>query len=101
MIYIIWDGENYKIGRSKNPQKRLKALQTGSPKRLKLLKIFDYQSRTKTNEIIIERRIHFFLKMQKVRHNGEWFKFDNPFSLIGVVDRIIRHGFGLNENSTV
>lgn len=101
MIYVIWDGENYKIERSKDPQKRLKALQIGNPKRLKLLKVFDYQSNTKIDEVIIERRINFFLKLKKVRRAGDWFSFDNPFSLIGIVDCIIKQGFGLNENSTV
>lgn len=37
MIYAIGDGNKVKIGYSKNPQKRLKQLQTGQPNKLKLL----------------------------------------------------------------
>lgn len=37
MIYAIGDGNKVKIGYSKNPQKRLKQLQTGHPNKLKLL----------------------------------------------------------------
>ena len=41
-IYLISDGELVKIGYSQNPIKRLNQLQTGHPKKLKLIKTFDF-----------------------------------------------------------
>lgn len=58
-----------KIGRSKNPEKRLKQLQTGSPNKLKLIAVF----KDKGPE---ERGLHERLRCFKVRQNGEWFTYD-------------------------
>lgn len=41
MLYIISDGDLIKIGVSKKPIKRLAQLQTGHPKKLKLIKVYD------------------------------------------------------------
>lgn len=96
MIYIISNNNGlYKIGKSQNPIARLSQLQTGCPQRLKIVKTFDYNSKIEgINETIIERRIHYLLKVLKVRHNGEWFRFADESSLIEVCDRIIKKGFG-------
>ena len=42
-LYIIQSSNkgNFKIGRSKNPSKRLKQLQTGSPYKLKLVLVLE------------------------------------------------------------
>lgn len=55
-----------KIGRSNNPQKRLKQLQTGSPYVIKMLKIF-------TGLGNMERELHALLSDYRIRNNGEWF----------------------------
>jgi hypothetical protein len=64
-VYIIKNDKNkYKIGRSKNPSKRLKQLQTGNNSKLYLIA-------TALGDIHLEKRLHkmFFYS----REVGEWF----------------------------
>lgn len=66
-------GQGYpyiKIGYSKDPQKRLKQLQTGHPKKLGLegWKVCETEEEARA----IEHSIHKFF--EKNRTNGEWFK---------------------------
>lgn len=65
--YIIKDCNNntYKIGKSKNPLKREKTLQSEKPN-LKLIKIFENN---------IEKELHELYKDCRLR--GEWFKLNN------------------------
>lgn len=69
-IYIITNGEDFKVGVSVNPKKRLKQLQTGNAKKLKIVNIFE-----------VDKKDVF--KMEKEAHSkvagwypktGEWFK---------------------------
>jgi len=94
MIYIISDGELVKIGHSKNPHKRLAQLQTGHPKRLKLIALFEWETKGKITERIMEGRIHYLLRQFKVRYNGEWFKFSDNEGLIELINRILNHALG-------
>tara|TARA_B100001094_G_C18024945_1_gene717072 strand:- start:500 stop:787 length:288 start_codon:yes stop_codon:yes gene_type:complete len=55
-----------KIGRSLNPQKRLKQLQTGNPNNLKIIYVFKKQGH-------LETYLHQYL--DKWRCKGEWFKY--------------------------
>lgn len=68
-IYVIGDNASpYKIGFTKNPDKRLKSLQTGNPRKLSML----YKEEINENEIkYIEKQIHKELKRKQV--SGEWF----------------------------
>lgn len=68
-LYIIQSDVTgmIKIGRSKNPEKRLKQLQTGNPNRLKLIATFK-------GEGWKEKLIHEDLK--RWRRKGEWFSYD-------------------------
>ena len=61
-----------KIGRSINPQKRLKQLQTGNPNKLKLIALFENQG---WKEKILHERLSTF------RLEGEWFKYECVGSL--------------------
>lgn len=65
--YILKDNTNntYKIGKSKNPLKREKTLQSEKPN-LKLIKIFENN---------IEKELHELYKHCRLR--GEWFKLNN------------------------
>ena len=54
-----------KIGKSVNPQARLKSLQTGSAAKLKIIKIID-------GGIYLESILHIYFK--HLRKHGEWFK---------------------------
>lgn len=66
-IYAIADqsGAKMKIGYSKNPNRRLKQLATGSSDRLYILTKFH-------GDRELEKSIH--RQFEKVRYNGEWMK---------------------------
>jgi len=64
MIYIITNGEHYKIGYSNNPSKRCRQLQTGSSAKLVLYGVTD-------GTIADEEALHKKFQLQRVR--GEWF----------------------------
>lgn len=67
-IYLIQNLETskYKIGISKNPNKRIKQLQTGSGEELKLIHTFET-----SNARTIELTLHNIYLLQKT--HGEWF----------------------------
>lgn len=65
-LYIIEEeGGNFKVGVSNNPERRLRLLQTGNPRKLDLISVFD-------NEPGLERLIHIVLDHRNL--NGEWFR---------------------------
>lgn len=68
-VYVISDGEFAKIGYSKNPKKRIKAVQTANPKRLKLVAKKEVQGRLRAKAI--EKSLH--KQYGKHRQVGEWF----------------------------
>ena len=85
-VYIISDGEYYKIGFSKSPAKRLKQLQTGQPNTLKLI----YQRAT-SNARQIEKLLHTMLRYTRARHNSEWFTIDGDLNwLYEYIDSIAK-----------
>lgn len=63
--------DNVKIGVSKNPESRLKELQTGHSCKLKILESFPFASRLEAYDV--EKRLHH--RYRRHRLNGEWFKF--------------------------
>lgn len=64
-IYVISDRQGrFKIGRSDNPEKRLRQLQTGNSKKLEIIGI------TK-GDIWLEKRLHKMFLLH--REKGEWF----------------------------
>lgn len=66
-VYLIRSDEGmYKIGISRNPNKRIAQLQTGNSSPLKLISIFESQNASK-----IERTLHRRFNYCKV--NREWF----------------------------
>jgi len=65
-IYLIKGGIDYKIGKSKDPQKRFNQLQVGNSEKLELINYFPT-----SNALIDERALHRTFKMKKTR--GEWF----------------------------
>lgn len=84
-IYFISDGEFVKIGYTAGePSKRLKSLQTGHPKSLKLLKSVPGDSET-------ERECHHALAQYRV--SGEWFQLCKP------VQSFIKSFLGNNQLS--
>lgn len=86
-IYVIGgDCPPYKVGISKDPEKRLRNLQTGHPHKLRihLLKQTD-ATRTK----LLETTIHHNMKMHKT--NGEWFDLSLDKVIAEVEFAIIRY----------
>lgn len=69
-LYIIIrdDKKTMKIGRSNNPKRRLKALQTSNNISLTLFKIYKGCGE-------LEYNIHQELKEKGLHHRGEWFKY--------------------------
>ena len=71
-VYLIRSGSStqYKIGHSKNPNKRLKQLQTGHPEKLFLVHTIsctEYPARR------IENFLHTRLMFHRSRPGSEWF----------------------------
>ena len=75
-VYLIQSLEEgyYKIGVSKNPEKRLQQLQTGNSSELKLISSYPSEYADK-----IEKTIHNLLSHNK--KEGEWFDIDLPEAL--------------------
>lgn len=84
-LYIIQSDVtgNIKIGRSKNPQKRLKQLQTGNPNKLKLIAEFKGEG---WKEKILHERLSAY------RLNGEWFSYDCTGSIPDSIYERIKWG---------
>jgi hypothetical protein len=70
-LYIIQSDVtgSIKIGRANEPEKRIKALQTGSSYPLKILKVI-------LDKGDCEFKIHDLLKKHKLHLHGEWFHWD-------------------------
>lgn len=63
-LYFITNGDGLKIGRSKNPSKRLKELQTGSASKLEILCVIK-------NKGFLEKTLHRCFN--DIKLHGEWF----------------------------
>lgn len=75
-VYLIKskDTQQYKIGISVNPYKRILQLETGNPEQLQIISTFktlNYNS--------VEKALHNRFSYLKV--NREWFSFDNDIEL--------------------
>jgi hypothetical protein len=86
-IYVIGGDEPpYKVGISNNPDRRLKTLQTGHPKRLRIHSIKETDS---TRTKLLESAIHQHLKHHRLV--GEWFDLDLKTILLEVEFALIRY----------
>lgn len=63
--------DDYKIGVSKHPEKRVLELNTGNPQKIEL--IFKYETSTPYK---LEKSLHIFFK-EKRYENSEWFNFSS------------------------
>lgn len=71
-LYIIQSSNSgsFKIGRSKDPKKRLKQLQTGSPFKLRLILVLENMGHC-------EKMLHKEItRGKKKKCKGEWFEFE-------------------------
>lgn len=86
-IYIIGaDAPPYKIGISKEPQRRLRSLQTGHPYPLK---IHNLKETDLTETKYLERMIHQNLKHYRTK--GEWFQIDLKDAVLEVEYAVMRY----------
>jgi len=67
-LYLIQSDKTgmIKIGRSKNPQRRLKTLQTGNPNQLRLIYVYEGKG-------YLESSVHE--ELDRWRRKGEWFDY--------------------------
>ena len=65
-LYVITDGEDFKIGVAKDPEKRIRQLQTGNKKKLEFVLL-----EQKNNAHKVEHYLHG--QLGKYRIKGEWF----------------------------
>jgi hypothetical protein len=77
-LYVIGEGDGsgvVKIGKSVDPQKRLSGLQTGNPRRLRVLHVEPEAGH-------LEEQLHE--RFAEIRIGGEWFDFghDDPLVLV-------------------
>lgn len=85
-IYIITDGDNnFKIGvTKKDPEKRLKQLQTGHPKKLTIVSTFKVPAE---KVFYLEKEAHKTVQY-KYQKRGEWFKNGNGWHINVMVDSV-------------
>lgn len=88
-IYVMQSGDTdrCKVGVSKNPESRLRQLQTGNHRELKIVLIigpFD-----ESHAYRMEKHIHQVLDANHLRILGEWFKAEAPevSYIVGMVSR--------------
>lgn len=86
-VYIIRCGRSqaFKVGVSKNPQRRLAQLQTGCPSRLSI--VFHQPVR---DAWAVESTVHATLRSHGAHVMNEWFKLSDD-EVISVADQILKH----------
>jgi predicted GIY-YIG superfamily endonuclease len=72
-VYIIQNAKGHcKIGFSRDPERRLKEMQTANSRKLKIKKVWKFYSKKKAREI--EREAHSRFENFKSESEGEWFE---------------------------
>lgn len=84
-IYIITNGSEFKVGVSDCPEKRLNALQTGSPEHLRIVETFKL-SRNKV--FALEKECHKEIQY-KYKKRREWFFGATEFHIINIVNSVV------------
>lgn len=80
-VYVITDGEHYKIGVAVDPAKRLRELQTGNPRRLRLT--FFVALPNPETAAHVERSAHH--RIGRNRRVGEWFACDQDCAVWAIM----------------
>ena len=82
-IYLLTNGTYYKIGKSKNPENRIKQLNSGSSEKIELI----YKFRSPEYYHTIEIALHNFFSNKRV--NSEWFEL-TPKEALSFIPRCIK-----------
>lgn len=97
-IYLIKSSEDshYKIGVSKNPQKRLSTLQTGNSSQIILISEYKTINAYKIEKVLHRKYSHF-------QRNGEWFNLSikEELSFINECEKIEKNITDLIEAGNV
>lgn len=93
-LYIMASIAAIKIGVSNRPEDRLKQVQTGHPAKLRLYKIWWFQSTAEAT--LLERTVHGQLKVRGSHSSGEWFNISKQ-DAVSVVSEAIKHLSGAGE----
>lgn len=89
-VYIITNSNGFvKVGVSKNPEKRVKQLQTGNGEKLELIFTEEFAC-TRKHLLQVEKKIHKNLSTMCSKKTGEWFQI-SPEQLQSVKNTIIWH----------
>lgn len=85
-IYVIADadGRHLKVGRSQNSRGRLRDLQTGNPRPLRLVECWSMRH---ADALEVERIVHEELAF--CRRQGEWFD-DHEALIVGAINWVLR-----------
>lgn len=83
MIYLIGDPKKVKLGYSKDPDKRLKQLQTGSSNKLKLLFVCE-------GSLKAEKFLHHQFKIFRYRPNSEWYRVEDIATMIDIIKTSVK-----------
>lgn len=83
-IYVITDETHIKVGVSRNPSKRIKALQTGSPKPLRVVNTYCLPAK---KVYALESRCHQQISSYYLKR-GEWFETNNCWHVCLLVEEI-------------
>lgn len=69
-VYVMRSGKYYKIGWAVDPEKRMKEMQVGNPKKIRIIGRFPVSTHKKARKL--EAAIHQKFKHQ--HHRGEWYR---------------------------
>lgn len=86
-VYAFKCGDYIKIGMSNDPQGRAKAIESGNPYEVVIVKTWDFQSRTMARNV--EKMAHILLKESGLHHRYEWFILNDLNHVITIVNRSI------------
>jgi hypothetical protein len=85
LVYIAATEDAIKIGRSVDPETRVKDLSVGNPKNIKLVNTIDPEPQSAE---WMERRLHSLLEEHGMRMNGEWFTIEAINFLLGWLEGV-------------
>jgi Meiotically Up-regulated Gene 113 (MUG113) protein len=96
-LYIIQSGDYgpVKVGITKDPDKRLKALQTANSEELRLIGINLLPSKSLKDALEIEKNVHDILREHRMA--GEWFQYEKKVIRMVKVSQRYGHFYDIKE----
>lgn len=85
-VYVITDGELFKIGIAEDPMKRRQELQCGNGRRLRLT--FFHETDSLASAKWLEAKAH--MRLKELRLSGEWFRCMNSCAVWAIMDTLYK-----------